>query len=87
MPATRGGVTAARGIAMPTVEPSSSPLPEGWSARTWNHASVEKVYDAILGHPFLRGLADGTLPEETFRHYLAQVRLAACWEPNVRVRP
>ena len=61
----------------PTGPSCSSTLPEGgWSARTWQHASVEGVYDAILGHPFLRGLADGTLPEETFRHYLAQVKAA-----------
>jgi thiaminase len=30
-------------------------------------ASIEPIYRAILSHPFLKGLADGTLPEEKFR--------------------
>jgi thiaminase/transcriptional activator TenA len=35
-------------------------------------ADVEDVYGAILAHPFLTGLADGTLPRESFRHYIVQ---------------
>ena len=35
-------------------------------------ASIEPVYQAILSHPFLKGLADGTLPEEKFRFYVVQ---------------
>ena len=35
-------------------------------------ADVEDVYAAILAHPFLTGLADGTLPRESFRHYIVQ---------------
>jgi thiaminase/transcriptional activator TenA len=27
---------------------------------------------AYIGHPFTAGLADGTLPETAFRHYLVQ---------------
>lgn len=27
---------------------------------------------AYVGHPFVRGLGDGTLPKESFRHYLVQ---------------
>ncbi len=38
--------------------------------RLW--AGIDDVYAAILAHPFLRGLTDGTLPEETFRHYVVQ---------------
>lgn len=34
--------------------------------------SIEPVYAAIIEHPFLCGLADGTLPEECFRHYVLQ---------------
>jgi len=30
-------------------------------------ASIEPIYRAILSHHFLKGLADGTLPEEKFR--------------------
>jgi thiaminase (transcriptional activator TenA) len=35
-------------------------------------SDVEGVYAAILAHPFLAGLADGTLPRESFRHYIVQ---------------
>jgi thiaminase/transcriptional activator TenA len=35
-------------------------------------SDVEDVYAAILAHPFLTGLADGTLPRESFRHYIVQ---------------
>jgi thiaminase/transcriptional activator TenA len=45
-------------------------MAEPWSAQLWRAA--EPVYAAILEHPFLRGLADGTLPEAAFRYYLAQ---------------
>ena len=30
------------------------------------------MYAKIETHPFLRGLTDGTLPEELFRHYVLQ---------------
>src|SRR5690606_693301 len=29
-------------------------------------------WQAYVDHPFVRGLADGSLPEACFRHYLAQ---------------
>jgi thiaminase/transcriptional activator TenA len=35
-------------------------------------SDVEDVYAAILAHPFIGGLTDGTLPRETFRHYIVQ---------------
>lgn len=35
-------------------------------------AEVAPLREAILAHPFLTGLADGTLPGETFRHYIVQ---------------
>ena len=35
-------------------------------------ADAEPVYAAILAHPFLTGLADGTLPRAAFRHYIVQ---------------
>ena len=35
-------------------------------------ADVEPIYAAILAHPFVSGLADGTLPREAFRHYIVQ---------------
>ncbi len=35
-------------------------------------SDVDHVYAAILAHPFLTGLTDGTLPRESFRHYIEQ---------------
>jgi thiaminase (transcriptional activator TenA) len=34
--------------------------------------SIEGIYGAILRHPFLAGLADGSLPRESFRFYAVQ---------------
>ncbi len=42
----------------------------GFTAQLWH--SIGDLYGRILGHPFLRGLTDGTLPEECFRHYILQ---------------
>jgi len=33
---------------------------------------MSEVFEAILEHPFLAGLVDGDLPEDTFRHYVVQ---------------
>ena len=35
-------------------------------------ADIEHLYAAILRHPFLTGLTDGSLPREAFRHYVVQ---------------
>ena len=34
--------------------------------------SIEPIYAAILRHPFLRGLSDGSLPRESFKFYAVQ---------------
>jgi thiaminase/transcriptional activator TenA len=34
--------------------------------------SIEPIYAAILEHPFLRGLTDGSLPRESFKFYAVQ---------------
>ena len=34
--------------------------------------SIEPIYAAILRHPFVRGLTDGSLPREAFRFYAVQ---------------
>lgn len=34
--------------------------------------SITPTYDAILAHPFLTGLADGTLHPDAFTYYLCQ---------------
>src|SRR5215210_250573 len=48
--------------------------PTGTESRTrdvlWS--DVQDIYASILDHPFLSGLADGTLAREAFRHYIVQ---------------
>lgn len=34
--------------------------------------AIEPIYGAILQHPFLAGLTDGTLSRDCFRHYVVQ---------------
>src|SRR5918996_309842 len=42
----------------------------GWSAQL--QREVAPVCSAVVAHPFLRGVADGTLAPEVFRTYLIQ---------------
>lgn len=35
-------------------------------------ADIADIHAAILAHPFVTGLTDGTLPRESFRHYIVQ---------------
>ena len=35
-------------------------------------SDIDGIYASILAHPFLAGLADGTLPRAAFRHYIVQ---------------
>jgi len=35
-------------------------------------SDVEDIYAAILRHPFVTGLTDGSLPRQAFRHYIVQ---------------
>lgn len=35
-------------------------------------AAAADVWEAQHAHPFVRGIGDGTLPEDTFRHYVRQ---------------
>src|ERR1700721_1906611 len=41
-----------------------------YSARLWE--SIGDIYRAILAHPFITGLTDGTLPAESFAFYVVQ---------------
>lgn len=34
--------------------------------------AISPIYEQILEHPFLKGMADGTLPEDVFRYYAIQ---------------
>ncbi len=45
-------------------------MADTWKDWLWD--SARDVYGAILEHPFLDGLTDGTLPESRFVHYVAQ---------------
>ncbi|PWB44517.1 MAG: thiaminase II [Candidatus Methylomirabilota bacterium] len=42
----------------------------GFTAELWR--SIEGIYAAILRHPFLCGLTDGSLPRERFQFYAVQ---------------
>ncbi len=46
------------------------PRGAGWSARLWHE--IEVIYAAILDHPFVTGLTDGSLDADVFAHYVAQ---------------
>jgi thiaminase/transcriptional activator TenA len=41
-----------------------------FTAELWK--SIEPIYAAILRHPFVTGLTDGSLPRESFRFYAVQ---------------
>jgi thiaminase/transcriptional activator TenA len=40
------------------------------SAELWSR--IDGIYDAILGHPFVHGLTDGSLERDRFRYYVIQ---------------
>lgn len=46
------------------------PANETLSAQLWS--GIEDIYDAILVHPFVAGLTDGTLERDAFRYYMVQ---------------
>jgi thiaminase/transcriptional activator TenA len=52
-----------------TAPRSTAPAPT-FTAELW--AAAEPIFEQILAHPFLRGLTDGTLPEDRFRFYVKQ---------------
>src|SRR6201989_3117614 len=45
-------------------------MSDSLSAELWR--GVTGVYDAILAHPFLTGLTDGSLPHDAFAFYVVQ---------------
>ena len=50
-----------------------------FSQELWARVEGGGAFGAILEHPFLRGLMDGSLPEPCFRHYIAQDVLYLRW--------
>jgi len=53
-----------------TSGPAAAAAEASYSQQLW--AAIEPIYQAILEHPFITGLVDGTLPREAFRHYVVQ---------------
>ena len=47
-----------------------APIRKGFTGEMW--ASAESTYEAILRHPFLTELSDGTLDVQAFRFYLIE---------------
>ena len=45
-------------------------MADTWKDWLWDGA--RDIYEAILAHPFLAGLTDGTLPPERFTYFVAQ---------------
>jgi thiaminase (transcriptional activator TenA) len=45
-------------------------MTEGFSGELWGH--ITGIYQAILAHPFVISLADGSLPRESFEYYVIQ---------------
>jgi thiaminase/transcriptional activator TenA len=52
-----------------TASLSTAPA-RSFTAGLWTAATP--IYEAILAHPFLTGITDGSLPEERFRFYVKQ---------------
>lgn len=57
-------------MSMHPVRTENEAATRSWSAELWE--LIEPTYAAILEHPFLTGLADGTLEPEAFARYIAQ---------------
>jgi thiaminase/transcriptional activator TenA len=45
-------------------------MTDSFAGELWH--GITDVYDAILDHPFLRGLTDGSLPQQAFAFYVVQ---------------
>jgi thiaminase/transcriptional activator TenA len=52
-------------------------MSDSFSAELWQ--GVAGVYDAILAHPFLTGLTDGSLPHDAFAFYVVQDAIYLHW--------
>ena len=72
----------------------SSSMSDSFTGQLWH--DISGIYAAILAHPFVTGLADGTLPRAAFEFYVApgralpaQVRAGAGGrgEPGARIPP
>jgi thiaminase/transcriptional activator TenA len=53
-----------------TIAAAGTTTTDRFTTELW--ASASPIFEAILEHPFLRGVTDGSLPEERFRFYVKQ---------------
>ena len=54
-----------------SVAPRIGPgVPGSWSMTLWE--GIAPIFDAIVDHPFVTGLTDGSLPADAFADYVAQ---------------
>jgi thiaminase (transcriptional activator TenA) len=51
-------------------EPMNEPMDGRFSAELWQAGA--DIYQAILAHPFIGGLTDGSLPQQAFAFYVVQ---------------
>ncbi|BBX16322.1 thiaminase II [Mycolicibacterium duvalii] len=47
-----------------------SARPGSWSTQLWT--AIAPIFDAIVSHPFVTGLTDGSLASDAFAYYVAQ---------------
>ncbi|MCV7182783.1 thiaminase II [Mycolicibacterium murale] len=52
------------------VAPVTTPSADPWSRQLWQE--ITPIFEAIVAHPFITGLTDGSLEADVFAHYVAQ---------------
>jgi len=55
---------------VPAPRATATQVRPGWTGRLW--AEIEPIYDAILDHPFIKGLASGELDVDSFVQFISQ---------------
>ena len=53
----------------------------GFSAELWE--TIAPTYGAIVSHPFLTGIVDGSLPPERFVYFIGQDRTMPLWQHRI----
>ena len=65
--------------------PGSNAMSDSFTGELWQ--GIAEVYRAILAHPFLTGLTDGSLPHEAFAFYVVQDARCICGDTRTRSQP
>jgi thiaminase (transcriptional activator TenA) len=55
---------------VPAPRATAAQVRPGWTGRLW--AEIEPIYDAILDHPFIKGLTSGELDVNSFVQFISQ---------------